>query len=86
MNIVTHMRKQQPTQVIFVRAELDLVSALEARLQEEREENPGQKISRSDLARRLMYAGLDRKKQPLMPLKATISTLSDFDPEVGQGG
>lgn len=80
MNIVTHMRKQQPTQVIFVRAELDLVSALEARLQEEREENPGQKISRSDLARRLMYAGLGRKKQPLMSLEATIAQSADIPP------
>lgn len=53
----------QQLKVIFVRAELDLVRALDARLQEEREENPGQKISRSDLARRLMYAGLGRKKQ-----------------------
>ncbi len=62
----------QQLKVIFVRAELDLVRALDARLQEEREENPGQKISRSDLARRLMYAGLGRKKQPLMPLETTI--------------
>lgn len=58
-------REQAPkvglTHVIFVRAEDSLIQALNERLKQERRLCPGQVLSRSDLVRRFIYAGLARE-------------------------
>ena len=45
--------------ILFVRAQPDLVQKLTLKLQEQRQKEPGRRISRSDLIRNLLYATLD---------------------------
>lgn len=49
------------SKVLFVRATPELLEALDRLAEEERRAQPGQSTSRSDVARKLLYAALRRK-------------------------
>ena len=48
-----------PTRVLFVRVPQSLIAALDVAVERERKMHPGRKVSRSGVARELLYKALE---------------------------